>query len=500
MVAVGKRFDTSACRAIAAALSRRSRVVCLAAFFAAELGAFSAALGQQNSPGGYFSEPLAGEASLPSRDSSWGGSPPFPTQKLDRSEPAPGHDTTDFPVPDLATRVSNLEAAIEKLGDKPPGQKKKSPGGFSLHLRGHLLMDAVTFSQDAADRQRHDEQDTVGIPVARLIAEGDGVGTMSYKIEFDYVWNLVGDLYLTMGQLPHVGNFRIGYMKEPFSLEQLESPKYTVFMERSLARDVHPIIRRMGAMVFDELLEQRGTWAVGLFSDAPGFRVVRADPFGGAFTARTTYLPWYDQPSSGRRLLHTAIAYSHRLASDRTVRFRTLPGSHFAAFIIDTGEIPAHSTNLFNGELALVYGPFSVQSEYSIGWIDAIGQPDSKVQGSYVLLSYFLTGENRHYVRSKGIFSRITPFRNFIRTRGESGRLLTGPGAWELKYRYSYVDAYDGGRLGAQQAGGHAVGVNWYLNPYSRVVAEYLYVPNSPNSGQPDGVLHIFQMRTQFEF
>lgn len=422
-----------------------------------------------------------------------------------RGEPAePGQPlasvASDLATADLTQRVSALEAALKRLDDTPSSPPTKPSSGFSLHLRGHLLMDAIAFSQDAADRQRREEQDTVGIPVARLIVEGDGMGTMSYKIEFDYVWNLVGDLYLTIGQLPHVRNLRIGYMKEPFSLEQLESPKYTVFMERSLARDVHPIIRRMGAMVFDEMFDQRGTWAIGLFSDAPGFRVVRADPFGGAITARTTYLPWYDEPSSGRRLLHTAIAYSHRLASDHTTRFRTLPGAHFAGLIVDTGEIPAHSTDLFNGELALVQGPFSAQSEYSVGWIDALEQPNSKVQGCYFLLSYFLTGESRHYVKSKGIFSRITPHRNFIRTHDDRGCLRTGPGAWELKYRYSYVDAFDSGRLGAQQAGTHAVGVNWYLNPYSRMMAEYLVVTSSPNNGQPDGMMNIFQVRAQFEF
>ena len=460
---------------------------------------FHAAWGQQNSPGGYvhpltegppstaLAEPLDGDPSA---------------LRAESGQPGQAFDSvvTDLGTADLAQRVSDLEAALERLDEKPPSPPKKPASGFSLHFHGHLLMDAVAFSQDAADKQRVNEQNAVGIPVARIIAEGDGVGTMSYKIEFDYVWNLVGDLYLTIGKLPHLHNLRIGYMKEPFSLEQLESPKYTVFMERSLARDVHPIIRRMGAMAFDMAPNERATWAIGLFSDAPGFRVVRADAFGGALTMRTTYLPWYDAESSGRYMLHTAIAYSHRQAAQHTIRFRTLPGAHFASFIVDSGEIPAHTADLLNTELALVHGPLSIQSEYTLGWIDAITQPNSQVRGSYVLVSYFLTGENRHYVNSKGIFSRITPFRNFIRTRDDRGCLQTGPGAWELKYRYSYVDAFDSGRLGAQQAGVHAVGVNWYLNPSSRVMAEYLVAASSPNNGQPDGVLNIFQMRAQFEF
>jgi phosphate-selective porin OprO/OprP len=447
--------------AVAAALSLGMRVV-RTATLAAVLGASVAAFGQPMTPAEY------------------------PDTRVDD--------------PQLAERVADLEAALKRISDEARSEPKKPASGMSLKLRGHLLIDAAAFTQDSADKLRHDEQNGLDVPVARIIADGQGAGVMGYKIEFDYVKNTVGDLYLTVADLPLVGNLCVGHMKEPFSIEQLESPKYTLFMERSLARAVHPSFRRIGIMAFDVGPGERGTWAVGLFSDAPGYKSVQGDDFGGAVTMRGTYLPWYDEKSSGRGLLHTAMAYSHREAFGHTTRFRTQPGSRLASFLVDTGDIPADSVDLWNAEAALVYGPFSIQSEYSIGWVDARARPGSEIHGFYVVLSYFLTGENRRYEKSKGVFSQIRPFEDFLPARAAGGGPRAGAGAWELKYRYSYVDAFDDGRLGAEQAGSHAVGVNWYLNPYTRLAAEYLVVSTSPNDGNPDGVLQIFQMRSQIEF
>lgn len=485
-------------RAIAVALSLQTCIVGVSTF-AALIGAFGTAFGQQNLPDGY-SGTLVDRQDYALPAATWAGRHISLGGGLDRPEQAFTGSDTNASDPDLAKRVFDLEAALRRINDQTQNEQKKPAGGMSLKFRGHLLMDAAAFSQDAGDKLRYNEQNGLDIPVARVIAEGAGADVMGYKIEFDYVKSIVGDLYLTVVDLPLIGNLRIGHMKEPFSMEQLESPKYTVFMERSLARAVHPAIRRIGIMAFDTALGERATWAVGLFSDAPGFKSIQGDDFGGAVTMRATYLPWYDDESPGRGLLHTSMAYSHREAFGDTTRFLTRPGSRLASLIIDTGDIPADSVDLMNAEAALVYGPFSIQSEYSLGRVRAPARPSSGIQGLYVLFSYFLTGENRHYVKSKGVFSRIRPLENFIFTRDEAGCLRTGTGAWELKYRYSYADAFDNGRLGAQQAGSHAVGVNWYLNPYTKVAGEYVVVSSSPNDGNPDGILQIFQMRTQVEF
>ena len=62
----------------------------------------------------------------------------------------------------------------------------------------------------------------------------------------------------------------------------------------------------------------------------------------------------------------------------------------------------------------------------------------------YAFVSYFLTGENRPYNRKMGVFDRVKPYEDFFRVRTCDGNVGTGHGAWELAYRFSYIDMLDG--------------------------------------------------------
>ena len=99
-------------------------------------------------------------------------------------------------------------------------------------------------------------------------------------------------------------------------------------------------------------------------------------------------------------------------------------------------------------------------------------------------VSYFLTGERKNY-RSSG-FSRVSPKRDF----GTQG----GPGAWELAVRYSSNDLNSGSILGGQMSGVTA-GLNWYLNPITRIMANYTYA-----DVKDLGNTSIVQMRVQVDF
>jgi len=401
---------------------------------------------------------------------------------------------------ELDRRISELESAIQRLHAQTQAERKTAAGRMSLNIRGHFMFDAVAFSQDAADRQRFDEQNGLDVRVARVIVEGSGMDVMSYRAEFDYVRRILGDLWIGVSELPLLGNVRVGYLKEPFSMEQIASRKYNTFLERSLAEAIHIPPRRLGIMAFDSSENQRQTWAIGLFADDPGITFVQDDTFGGAVTMRTTWLPWYDEATQGRGLFHVGLAYSHRECFRHTARFQARPESFLASNAIDTGNIPANTVDLLGTELAIVYGPFSAQSEYIVGMIGRIGESQAVIQGTYVIVSYFLTGENRNYLKPQGVFGQVRPYENFFRVRTEDGRIQTGKGAWEVRYRYSYLDALDGGKLSGGRIGNHGVGVNWYLNPFAKLMLEYIYSTIDRPERQSAGHLHIFQMRTQIEF
>jgi phosphate-selective porin OprO/OprP len=204
-------------------------------------------------------------------------------------------------------------------------------------------------------------------------------------------------------------------MKEPFSLEQMTSSKYFTFMERSLP-NTFVAGRNTGLLLHNSELEDRLTWAVGVFEDS--------DDFGDSFenfsdwnvTGRLTGLPWY--ADEGRKLLHLGFSYSHQFRNDEesgaTVRYRERPESHITdARIVDTGEIFTDDVDLVNPELALVFGPFSFQTEYFYANLDTALADDPEFGGYYAYVSYFLMGEHRKYSPSNGYFSRTRPFKNF---------------------------------------------------------------------------------------
>ena len=399
-------------------------------------------------------------------------------------------------------RLDTLEQQLKELERRP--SQSSSTIYPTLKLRGHILIDAATFSQDNEDRERYDEQDGVDIAVARIIGEGNVAENAGYKLEFDYVKNTIGDLYLEFREVPWLHNLRLGYMKEPFSLEQLLSPKYTITMDRAFARVVHPQFRRIGVLSYDTWGEERGTWAIGLFADGLSSKV-QDDHFGGAITGRITWLPWADRQDVSRNLLHLGMSYSYRRPFGEKTRFWASSGSLLGSRILDTQDLSADNVHLLGTELAYVRGPLLVITEWNVAWVELVDGEHADLNGCYTTIGYLITGESRQYSVKTGLFGKVVPNHDlwwFSRApeaeKQPSSEL--GWGAWELLYRYSYGDAFDGGILPGGQAASHTVGINWYPNAFTRVAIETIAVESSPNWNKPDGHLQIFQIRTQLEF
>ncbi len=447
-----------------------------------------------------------GSTRLAAQDAAWPEAPYAPPSAEaalvgNLAESAAGAYSPDF--------VSRVEQFMKKAEEKEAAEKKKAASKPSVSLSGRMFADAVFFQQSALSRAvLGDAQDTVFIRQARLGASGDMFEVFSYKVEMDFAGRdsaeeqltSFKDVYLQIRELPLLGHVRIGHYKEPFSLEQLTSARFVTFMERSLA-DVFVPARNMGVMAFDHSEDERITWAVGGFrtmGDTPPFR--SDDDGGWSVTARLTWLPWYDEATAGERLLHVGVSYSFRDFDDPNQRIRQRPETSVGPRVVDTHTLSnLVDVNLLGPEAALVLGPLSIQSEWIAGFYNrGAAQADPTFHGLYVQASYFLTGEHRVYNRSAGSFDRVKPFENFFRIRGEDGCIVTGTGAWEIAYRYSYLDLNDAGIAGGV-ASDHTFGLNWYLTPYARMIFNYVH-SDADLASTGDVPLDIFQMRAQFDF
>lgn len=421
----------------------------------------------------------------------------------------------------LAKEVGDLKADLEawkaRALAKEAAAKKKAASKPSVKVGGRFMWDWANFNQDANSMAQigddppiapgGDVQNGSEPRRARLFIKGDAFHIIDYKLQFafDYSSTLhYKDLFFTVKELPYLGHVRVGHYKEPFSLDQLTSSKYITFMERNLA-DVFAPARNVGIMAFDQSEDNRMTWAIGAFKDqiADDPPTFHDDHAASAVTMRYTFTPWYDEASGGRGLLHTGVGYSYRDATRDRVRFRQRPESHLCCRVVDTGWIPTEDYQLFNAELACVYGPFSLQSEYIMTSVNRLGGGTANFDGVYCQASYFLTGEHRRYRRSDGTFGRVKPFENFFRVRDADGCMQMGMGAWEVAYRYSYLDLNDAGIIGGRVSD-HTLGLNWYLNPYTRVMWNYVRSDvNRPPAGGGaaiDGAMDIFEMRAQIDF
>jgi phosphate-selective porin OprO/OprP len=132
--------------------------------------------------------------------------------------------------------------------------------------------------------------------------------------------------------------------------------------------------------------------------------------------------------------------------------------------LASTGNMANDGYFCWNVELALVYGPFSVQGEFFSASVDNPALGDPSFTGWYAQASYWLTGECRNYDR--GVFGRVSPCCNFLDND------CCCYGGLELAARYDFVDLDDAAIAGGEQTG-IAVGVNWHLNPNARVMIDW---------------------------
>lgn len=418
----------------------------------------------------------------------------------------------DGPV-DLNRRIADLELALKKMEGKAAEDKKKAANKLSVTPTGRIQLDAAMFDQDAASRAQVGEvENGVEFRRARIAVKGEGFEIIDYMIELDFAGSkhAFRDVFFTIKELPYLQNVRIGHFKEPFGLDQLISDNYTTFMERSVA-DEGAIVpgRNVGVMSFGQTADLMSTYQIGGFvsqmADNPP--IYQNDEDGYATTMRATRLLWYDEPSEGRGLLHTGLAYSYRGMSPEVQRtWRARPEAHLAPYLIDLA-LPIDHEQLLGAETAFVYGPFSLQAEWFGDFVNGLdAQPNHTFHGGYVYASYFLTGEHRPYNRKLGVFDRIRPFTNFFRVRTMDGDVATGAGAWEVAYRYSYLDVLDDSLLNTNGAGmvtDHTLALTWYLNPYTRLTWNYVMSNADRVTGGnliTDGTLNTFEMRAHIDF
>jgi phosphate-selective porin OprO/OprP len=182
-----------------------------------------------------------------------------------------------------------------------------------------------------------------------------------------------------------------------------------------------------------------------------------------------------------------------RSPTDDSITFSSKPEANLAPAYV-SAKLAAETVDLVGAEAAWILGPLSLQGEYTMASVEGVSgaDPDPDFDGYYLQASYFLTGEFRPYNKTAGCIGPIKPESNAFAKDG-------GHGAWEVAARYSSIDLADSG-VDKGQLQDVTLGVNWYLNPNTRVMFNYIRADLTPTSPADDGTTDIYLMRFQFAF
>ena len=372
----------------------------------------------------------------------------------------------------LMLSIGNSQDFTTKWGN---GYKLSSSDGMhSLKFGGRIMSDYAIWNNG------NETFSGTEFRRIRFFNSGKVYDNVKYKLQLDFAGGDVSikDVYMEIA-MPYAGNVKVGHFKEPFRLEALTSSKYITFMERALPIAFSPE-RNVGVMLHDSFLDDKLSIQAGLFREASSGDDVNIEDVRN-ITTRITFLPI----NNDNNLLHLGAAFSSRSSSDDTYSVSSRAENHLGTKLLDMDLDNVTEMNLMGAEMAFVMGSFSVQGEYVMNSVEAM--EDYSFSGYYGQVSYFLTGEKRKYKNSLAGFDRVKPNKNM--KEGE------GLGAFEVAARYSSMDLSE---AHAGTLNDITVGLNWYLNPCTRLM--FNYVMGTLDNHGVETTENTFQCRMQIDF
>jgi phosphate-selective porin OprO and OprP len=350
-----------------------------------------------------------------------------------------------LPAFEMALKVLDLpELVLEKI--------QYSNSWFTLKAGESVLIDYTGFAQDSASISQVGKQDDQWQARELRLSLRGTIGS-AYKISYLITASYNGDadpghrMSLVDASLSFpVGSpatqLTLGKTKETFDYEVVSSFPNLPQQERVL--NPFFVTRNVGAKISQVFANHRMTASAGLFNDwwMEGNSMHHN---GTDASARLTGLVW-DKPDSNR-YFHLALAGRYVGGDGNTLRYKGRPESNVADNYVDTGELPADHAWQVGLEALWNEGPFSVLAEYNRAWVDSPATGNPEFYGYYILASWVITGESRHYDRTVGYARRVMP----------KGRW----GAPELVARFSHVDLDDGPVHGGEFDKTY-LGINWW--------------------------------------
>ncbi len=341
-------------------------------------------------------------------------------------------------------------------------------GEFGLRLGGRLTSRYTAFTSETP------LEDQFSVKRARLETEATLMDYYLLRLQVEFAdaskptssYSVkLKDGYIDVNYFPEA-RLRIGQFKVPFSFEALQSHKYLDFVDLSLAVQNLRAGRDIGMMLFGGYHEKLLQYQLALINGSG-----ENNPDNNSekdVAARVVLLPFLN---TGNELLSSMQFGVSGTFGDEdldlsSTSFRTISGTEFVAFT--SGTSLEGDRSRLGTEFIWPFGPASLKSELMWMWLQDLEndgvETDADFTGWYISGTYLLTGEKK----TLGRLVPRCPFDPFKQTWG----------AWEVAAQYSVFesdsDLFDLGlATGTDKAESFTIGLNWYLNPYTRMILDY---------------------------
>ena len=425
---------------------------------------------------------------------------------------------------DLNENYGKLEKNYSELKGKLKNAAFTGNTGSTMKIIGRIHEDYWAFPGNSpgtnafeTDDPNMTPQDRFGFRRLRFGVGGDLWKTMLYRIEMEFAEpdNVqFRDAYLGWRDVPYLQTLLVGNQKRPYALDQINSSRYNVFMERPFVVEADdPATRRFGIQSYGYSEDLTWNWRYGVFNLAniQGEGVYVGDHYQGEVAGRLATTFWYDEASGGRGYGHFAVAgtvadpdgTNTPGQSPNQANFQSRPEAQTDSRWLSTGIISgADNFQILGLENVWNFGSVQLVGEFLNTWVDRNGFEDVSFPGGYAYVAYFLTGEFMPWDRETGQLARPEPLENFFLVDTCNDGVRGGWGAWQVAYRWSYADYTDQDILGGVGKS-HTLGLNWYWNAYARMQFNAIHGEiddHAPVAGLTSGHYTILGTRFMVDF
>jgi len=383
----------------------------------------------------------------------------------------------------VVEEVKIREAKLPQVGYKNGFYLETPDKNFNLKMGGRVHGDLRLYNSD------HPENSEFLMSRARIYLSGTLYKYLDFKVEADFGKgeSELKDGFINANYVPYA-QLKAGQFKAPFSLERLTSSNHIDFVERALPVDNLTPDRDLGIMVHGAYAPFGLSYGLGIFNGARANERETDDHKDVAL--RIGISPFHAKGPFLIKGLHLGFSTTYgeqemTFPDDKDSfwnkgKLETAGDTKFFEFA--NGVTHDGTRKRLGTELAWIVGPMTLKGEWMRVDLADLKNPvgeshDLSMNGGYVSLSYFLTGEEQQFDVSQAIFKRIKPKKIFDPSKGLWGAI-------QLVGRYEYLNLSDGffdhGYANSTRytdgAKGGTFGINWYLNEMVRVMFNYNHI------------------------